>query len=189
MALVVENGSGISNAESYISVADAATYMAKRGQGDAWGNLDDPEVALRKAMDYLNLYKLSWAGFRAITAQALDWPRAYVPDLDAAIGPFYNYYYPGSGNGGGIGMRRIYIAANLIPEKLKEAQADLALRTATTDDLIPDISQQFKSVQVGPIRVDYDNYSPQVTFLRGVMSKIQIYFKDAGHAGARVGRT
>lgn len=186
MALVIETGAGLNNSESYISAADAATYMTTRGNGDAWGNLDDAEVALRKAMDYLNLYTRAWAGRRSVSGQALDWPRAYVPDLNSM--PLnYEFYYPGAGNGGGI-RGCVYLASNLIPTGLQQAQADLALRTATVDDLIPDIEQQFKSVRVGPISVDYDNYSPQVTFLRGVISKVQIYFKDAGNSGGRIGR-
>lgn len=82
--LIVEDNTGLPNAEAYISVADADTYHANRGNA-AWAALDTPakEAALRKATDYMGVvYGTRWAGERLKQDQALDWPRGVegVPD-------------------------------------------------------------------------------------------------------------
>ena len=80
MALIVEDGTGKSDAESFISVADADTYHSNRGNTD-WASLltAAKEQNLRKATDYIcQVYRMKWAGTRVNGTQALDWPRAYV---------------------------------------------------------------------------------------------------------------
>src|SRR5690606_27756416 len=77
MALIVEDGTGLPNAEAYISVADADSYFAKRGNS-AWAALtvDAKEVALRLGADYMAaVYGPRWCGERLTDTQALDWPR------------------------------------------------------------------------------------------------------------------
>ena len=84
MSLVVEDGTGKSDAESFISVADASTYFNARGV-TTWDALDtgeetvNREAALRKATDYLTaVYRDRWEGVRYTETQALDWPRQGV---------------------------------------------------------------------------------------------------------------
>lgn len=81
MALIVEDGTGLSTAESYISVADADTYIASyKGANATWDGATtaDKEIAARKAAQWLRQYQ--WKGRREEPAQALDWPRLYVYD-------------------------------------------------------------------------------------------------------------
>jgi len=82
MALVVEDGTGLSNAESYISVADADIYIAAYKGADAtWDDATDAakEIAARQATQYIDgLY--NWIGEPETSTQALDWPRNYVYD-------------------------------------------------------------------------------------------------------------
>lgn len=77
MSLVVEDGTGLTNAESYISVVDATTYHASMGNAGWVGTQTQMEVALRQATQYLDTtYR-----FRGTTIkknqpqQALMWPR------------------------------------------------------------------------------------------------------------------
>lgn len=80
MTLVVEDGTGLDTAESYISATDADTYHANRGN-TTWAALSDPdkEVALRKATEYLDArYGARWKGARTVSSQALGWPRQYA---------------------------------------------------------------------------------------------------------------
>jgi hypothetical protein len=79
MALIVEDGTGLANAESYISEADATAYWASR-LNDAWANATAPqrEASLRNAADYLS-YVYGWPGQPSTTTQRLSWPRAGVP--------------------------------------------------------------------------------------------------------------
>lgn len=77
MALIVEDGTGLPDAEAYISVADADAYHAARGNA-AWAALTTPakEAALRLATDYMEAeYGPRWLGNRLTAEQALSWPR------------------------------------------------------------------------------------------------------------------
>ena len=80
MALTVEDGTGLANADSYISLVDAETYVtAYEPEGLAtWTAALDPakEVALRKATQYLDTtYVNRWKGARILATMSLDWPR------------------------------------------------------------------------------------------------------------------
>ena len=80
MALIVEDGTGLSTAESYISVVDADTYItAYKGTDATWDGATDgtKEIAARQATKYLDgVYR--WKGEIYSSEQTLDWPRNYV---------------------------------------------------------------------------------------------------------------
>lgn len=77
MALVVEDGTGLANANSYLSVADFKTYHTDRA--NSWGTATDPAIsgALIRATDYIDrLYGSTFVGEREFPDdQALFWPR------------------------------------------------------------------------------------------------------------------
>lgn len=129
MALIVEDGTGLANAEAYISVADADTYFAARGD-TVWAALTEAakEQALRKGADYLEGYR--WKGERYTATQALSWPRAYVV-VDGYT-----------------------LDADELPTALVRANAELAVR-ASAAVLSTDASAQVVSETVGPISVTY----------------------------------
>lgn len=80
MAIVVEDGTGLADAETYVSVADCAAYLNARGKA-AWGLLatDAKEASLRLAADYLDaVYGPRLQGYRLVVTQALLWPRTDV---------------------------------------------------------------------------------------------------------------
>ena len=74
MALIVEDGSGLSDSESYVSVADAATYCTAHGL-TAWTGVDAvKESALRNATQYIDtMYNFRSA--KSYQYQALEFPR------------------------------------------------------------------------------------------------------------------
>lgn len=87
MALTVEDGTGLPDAEAYISVTDADAYFTARGN-TAWAALtaEAKEQALRRACDYMGaVYGLRWKSERTTTAQALDWPRVDYNGVPAAV--------------------------------------------------------------------------------------------------------
>ena len=53
MALIVEDGSGLSGANSYASTAQADTYASDRGLTAWTGDTATKEAALIRATDYL----------------------------------------------------------------------------------------------------------------------------------------
>lgn len=77
MALIVEDGTGLVNAESYVSVADYKTYHVNRGIGVAGSDLDI-ERRLRLATEYIDL---RWGGgvqgLKIADTQALVWPSTW----------------------------------------------------------------------------------------------------------------
>jgi hypothetical protein len=134
MALIVEDGTGLSNADSYISSADATIYHTNIGNA-GWNAVVDKDAALRKATEYMrSTYYGKWAGYPKTQTQRLDWPR-------------YSVEYR---NGG------LY-ADNAVPEEVKNACAELALKS-TIEELMPDAEQTVKREQVGPIEVEYNVY-------------------------------
>lgn len=165
MALIVETGAGLANAESYISVADCATYHDNIGQ-TAWGLLTtgEKEQSLRRATIYmLQAYRNRWAGQRTRDTQALDWPRSWVI-VD------------------GYGVN-----ADSVPQTIKNACAELAWRAAS-GDLNPDLERAVIRERVGPLETEYSGYSPQQIRYRAI-DQMLAPFLSGGSASHRISRT
>lgn len=117
MALIVEDGTGKVDAESYASVADADSYHTKFGSFTDWDAFTtaQKEVALRKATQYLDgEFRNRYLGRRTNDDQALEWPREFVVDSDD-----------------------IDLDDDVIPQELIDATSRLALDAATDSDLYP----------------------------------------------------
>ena len=80
--MIVEDGTGLVNADSYVSVAFADTYFSARGVSE-WALLTQAkkEQALIKATDFIdNVYQ--WNGKREFEQQALRFPRTDIQDYE-----------------------------------------------------------------------------------------------------------
>ena len=126
MAFTVEDGTGIEDANAYITTAWADDYFADRGEA-AWTGSDTvKQQAIVKATDYI---ETRWgASFRGEpefpdTPQGLSFPRLYLTD-------------------------RYGRAVEGIPTDLKKATAEYALR-ALSAALMPDPSINATGVVVG----------------------------------------
>lgn len=146
MALIVEDGTGLADAESYISVADTIAYLTKFGEDTETtfvaGNVTEQEQWLRQATRYLDTtYHQLWKGSRAHETQALDWPRIGVTDDDGFI-----------------------IESTVVPIDLIDANAVMGGRAVADTLLSNDLSNgdiiRDKS-KVGPLETD-------ITFQSGV---------------------
>lgn len=133
MSLIVEDGTGLSTAEAYISVADADAYFLARGNA-AWAALTDAtakEAALRLGADYMEgAYGQRWKGCRISQTQALSWPR------DGVVVDGYT------------------LPDDEVPLQVARANAELALR-ASAGTLLADQGAQVTQETVGPISVTY----------------------------------
>lgn len=80
MSLIVEDGTGLSNANSYAARADADAYFALRND-TTWSAASTTarDAALVEATSYLDLV-YPWSGTILTHAQALGWPRLWVTD-------------------------------------------------------------------------------------------------------------
>jgi hypothetical protein len=85
MALIIEDGSGVSNANSYGDVAGARAYAAARNVAlDSSDPVVEGQMIL--AMDYIGSF--DYRGLPVSFTQPLDWPRKgleYDPDTPVAI--------------------------------------------------------------------------------------------------------
>jgi len=74
MALVVEDGSLVANANSYVSAADFVAWADARGV--TYPSYPEIEQKIMRAMDYIE--SLNFVGQKHEETQALQWPRDYV---------------------------------------------------------------------------------------------------------------
>lgn len=80
--MIVENGTGLPNADSYVSVEFADSYFSARGVS-SWVSLtnEQKEQALICGTDFIdNIYH--WKGKKATTEQALRFPRVNLVDYE-----------------------------------------------------------------------------------------------------------
>ena len=124
MSLVIEDGSGLSTATSYVTVAEARAYALARGVTlAAAGDTGDAtiEVWLIKAEDYLETLNAGWSGFRTWPPvlgqqdheQRLSWPRS------------------------GAIMFGYGINNNVIPQQVKDAQCQLCIEQYNGINIMP----------------------------------------------------
>ncbi len=81
---VVEDGTGLDDANSYCTVEFADAYHLQYGNPSAWSALTDAEKQdlLREATRAADeRYGLRWLGYQLLTSQALGWPREFVYDV------------------------------------------------------------------------------------------------------------
>ena len=82
MTITVEDGTGLVNADAYMSEADADTYFAAIANATwAGATTTAKEQAIVKATRYMEKrFGNKWKGIIASSTQALGWPRDYVYD-------------------------------------------------------------------------------------------------------------
>lgn len=130
MALVIEDGSGVTGANSYATVAEARAYAVARGL--TLSETDSVvEAALVNACDKLESYR--YKGTKTDAAQELAWPRAdvYVDDADEPL------------------------ADDAIPAKLKQAQSQLAYDSTQTELQPTGTGREVLREKVDVIEVQY----------------------------------
>jgi hypothetical protein len=156
MALIVEDGTGLATAESYISVADTSTRMAALGN-TTWTTLSTAEMeqALRRATTYMGqAYRQRWHGTRLLRTQALDWPR-YGACVDG-----------------------YQVDSTIVPLDVANACADLAFKAAA-GDLAADLERGIVRERVGPLETEYDRFSPQAVRYRSIDMALAPYLKGS----------
>lgn len=166
MALVVEDGTGKADAESYVSVADAVTYATKQGATFPGTDVPGSEAALRRATAYIdNTYRTRFTGYRTYRRdQALEWPRVgayvYIPNnaSDMAYAGGYDPAYD-------------YIGQNVIPIEIINATCEAAVRElATPGSLAPDLDRggSVKMLKAGSVEIQYGGNASAVTTFQAV---------------------
>jgi len=172
--LIVEDGTGLSNADAYIDIDYANTYHENLGNND-WLGLDDDtkKIYIRRATDYLEqVYRSSWKGSRTTAVQSLSWPRIGVTPEDEknlylGYRPYYSFNYE--------------VLGKVVPDAVKKACAIMALKVDSQDDneLAPDLEREILREKVGPIDTTYAPYMPEYKRYRSVSMLLRPYVESS----------
>ena len=142
MPITIDATVGGASANSFVTLAEAQTYMDGRLNGSSWdgATTDDQNRALVEATRWLSAR--TWQGERVNSTQALSWPRFWAPNPDLMFGG--NWFFD----------------STVIPQRIKDATAELAfqfLKLGTTDAAAIDPNQKIIEQTVGPITTRYSD--------------------------------
>lgn len=138
MALVVEDGTGVEGANSYLTVAELRAFAGDRGLTLPVAD-SDVEPLLVKATDYLELK--SYIGDRASDNQGLSWPRTQTAN------PYWQYN-------------------DLIPTKLKTAQSLLAFEAMNGELSQATRPNEYVQTKIDVLYIKYANDDDRSAGLR-----------------------
>lgn len=117
ITLVVEDGSGLETANSYVSVEFADSYHESSTTGAAWAlksNIQKQQglISASRTLDQ----QFQWDGWKRNRSQALQWPRIHVIDPDITT-EVYPRTMPSNN----------FLPEDEVPAPIKRATAALAL--------------------------------------------------------------
>lgn len=143
MSLTVEDGSGLSTADAYVSLTTADAYHSAHGNAAWTGTNAAKEAAIVEATAWIDrTYRGRWTGQRRIDTQSLAWPRRYGSDEDG-----------------------YEIAYSSVPTAVVNATCEAALKIIGGTTLDPDTERggRIKSESVGSLSVTYMDGAPSGT--------------------------
>lgn len=164
--IIIEDGTGIVNANSYVSVADFRVFADDRGESLS---ADDNVVArlLIQASDWIQAQEAMGLliGARAHDLQALAFPRAWSAYCEAS--------YP-------------VLDGNVVPSNIKTVQSFLALSAARGLSLMPDLvsTDSIKREKVGPLETEYFQSSMTGPSLTAAESFFSYFLKSLQTGGS-----
>ena len=150
MAIIVEDGTVVANANSYVSEANLTTYATDRGI-TLTGTLS---VLLIKAMDYIE--GQDFIGYKSIDTQPLQWPR-YGAVIDS-----------------------YELNSDVIPKELKDAQMSVAVSIGSGADPLSTVSRAIKSESLGPMSTEYMDNASDVEIIRSISNKLRKLLRSNG---------
>lgn len=156
--IIVEDGSGVTGANSYVSESELATYAADRGVTLTGTDT----VLLIQAMD--SLEQESFKGDKVLSDQALQWPRMNVV-LDG-----------------------YYIDSDGIPQLLKDAQMETVIAIDAGNNPLNTVARATKSTKVGSIEVEYMDGASDSVKTPAINNKLRKLVKSSGGFSVRAVR-
>ncbi len=142
-AIIVEDGSGLANSNSYVSEADLGTYVTDRGVTLS----GTPAILLIQAMDYIELQR--YKGTKGTNDQALQWPR---------YGVFIDDYS---------------VDSDTIPQLLIDALCEVTIGIDSGTNPLADSPRETIEEVVGDIEVKYKPSSLAHTYLTAANAKLR----------------
>ena len=129
---------------SYVTVAEAASYLADRIDTDMWDTATPADQAKALVTATRMLDMKSYVGQMASPSQSLSWPRVNASFTDPRFG--------------GI----VTLSDSTIPERIKNAVIEQTLHILSNENLLESKAQEFERIKVGPIEIEGspENYIP-----------------------------
>jgi len=154
--LVIEDGSGKANSNSYVTEAELTTYATDRGVTLTAADDAAKAILLIQAMDYIE--SLNFKGDKATESQALQWPRV------------------------GVMIDGYYVDSDEIPELLKQAQMENAIGIDSGVNPLANVPRETIKEKVGDIEVEYSSGALSQTYLKAAETKAAKLVKSKGFA-------
>ena len=153
MALIVEDGTGLSNADAYISLGYFKAFCSERNY--RWEDDEDfaIEANIRLATGWIDTYS-RYKAARLLPTQALEFPRIGLQDWSG---------YDVTG----------------VPARVKQACAELAFKSRS-EPLYEDAARggMVKSESVGPISVTYEDGAPTGKVWQFAVNLLRPYLRE-----------
>ncbi len=154
MAITVEDGTGLTTADAFISVAWWKAWATARGK--AFSAYYDAEIerAIVRATDYVS-ESLTWAGYRLKERgtdggmQALAWPRTLVYDRNGYV-----------------------VASDSVPVEIQKATAEIVVAELAEPGVMAPVfkaQERVKREQFGPVSFEYDLSNTAASSARPVL--------------------
>jgi len=155
MALTVEDGTGLANADAYISLVYFTDYATAMAISTAGKTDEQIEAAIRQATMAVD-GRYRFAGRKATSSQALEFPRADAVDWDG-------------------------LEITGIPARVKRATAEFA-GAALVSPLTAVLARggKVKSESVGSISVTYADDAPVVAVVQAADEQLQPLLRTEG---------
>lgn len=168
MALIVEDGTGKGDANSYASIAEIEAYFSQHLYATAWDAATTPqkEASAIMAARWLTV-AIKWDGYRVSSIlQSLSWPRYEAWTLDHK-----------------------YIASDIVPTEVKNAQAELSQGFLESNVVADPDDYGIKKVKVDTIEVEFDKLDRKPFIVKSVIDLLDGLGVAVGGHSLAIGRT
>lgn len=149
--IVVEDGTGLSNSNSYLSEADLNTYATDRGVTLT----GTPAILLIQGMDWIE--ENNFIGYKYSEDQALQWPR------------------------GNVIIDGYSVDVTNIPLLLKDALAEVCISIDAGFNPLANVPRETIKEKVGDIEVEYKSGSRSTEYPTAAYSKLRKLIENTGY--------
>lgn len=156
MTIIVEDGTGITNANSYVTEAELSAFASARAVTLSADYTTEQLLIL--AMDYIE--SLKYKGYKVLSTQALQWPRTQV---------YIDAYYNDDDN---------------IPDELKNGLMQVAIAIDSGNNPQQNIPRKTIREKVGELEVQYAPGSVSVVTDKKIMSFLYKLLANGGAGSA-----
>jgi hypothetical protein len=171
ITIVVEDGTGLANANSYVSRAECETYHEKHLYSDDWDNASDGQKDKAIAMASMVLDRqMTWRGYQKKESQALDFPRIFIRRTDLAISETSQMWWPD----------------DEVPQPIKDAACELARLLLGENRSEDPEGKGIKSLGLGSgaLDIEFDKMDVRHTFTDDIIRLLTDFGSPKGRGGS-----